>query len=283
MQQLSQAGQQAVTNIAERHGFSVDAVMQMLDSVVRGNGSMAQFNHGEFAGSGQWMRGGMTMVSDMFNNHLKGRVDGLCSELSNLIANQPGLLQAGSFQSQTQGTPIPAVSWGASGGSATGEQAPNGNLFAPPPPDWWGPSLRYPNSTGAQNGARYAYFAQARRLAVELGATVTIYDTLDHQIGGFSQQQSGDGSMTCSSQFGTVSLGSLPVVSINGQAPPYAPSSNQGLASDNNTGSALPDGSANGPPADLLATLQKLADLHIAGMLTAEEFNAKKADLLSRL
>ena len=287
MQQLSQTGQQAITSIAERHGFSVDAVMQMLDAVVRGNGSMAQFNHGEFAGSGHWMRGGMTMVSDMFNSYLKGRVDGLCSELSNLIANQPGLLQAGSFQSQTQGTPMPAVSWGASGGLTTGEPAPTGNLFAPPPPDWWGSSLRYPNSTGAQNGARYAYFAQARRLAVELGATVTIYDTLDHQIGGFSQQQPGNGSMTCSSQFGTVSLSSLPVVSINGQAPiqapPYAPGSNQGRASDNNTGSALPYGSASGPPADLLATLQKLADLHGAGVLTDEEFSAKKADLLSRL
>ena len=283
MQQLSQAGQQAITSIAQRHGFSVDAVMSMLDAVVRGNGSMAQFNHGEFAGSGQWMRGGMTMVSDMFNNYLKGRVDGLCSELSNLVANQPGLLQAGSFQSQTQGAPTPAVSWGASGG----EHAPSGNLFAPPPPDWWGPSLRHPNSTGAQNGARYAYFAQARRLAVEVGGTVTIYDTLDHQIGGFSQQQSSDGTMSCSSQYGTVSLGSLPVVSINGQAPVQVPApapwSNQGYASSNNTGPDPAYSAASGPPAEVLATLQKLADLHGAGVLTAEEFSAKKADLLSRL
>ena len=286
MQQLSQAGQQAITSIAQRHGFSVDAVMSMLDAVVRGNGSMAQFSHGEFAGSGQWMRGGMTMVSDMFNNFLKGRVDGLCSELSNLVANQPGLLQAGSFQSQTQGAPMPAVGWGASGGSPAGEQAPSGNLFAPPPPDWWGSSLRHPNSTGAQNGARYAYFAQARRLAVEVGGAVTIYDTLDHQIGGFSQQQSSDGTMTCSSQYGTVSLGSLPVVSINGQPPVQVPApvpwSNQGYASGN-TGSALAYSAASGPPADVLATVQKLAELHSAGVLTAEEFSAKKADLLSRL
>jgi hypothetical protein len=275
MQQLSPAGQQAISHIAQRHGFSTDAVMHMLDAVVRGNGGMAQFSHGEFAGSGQWMRGGMTMVSDMFNNYLKGRVDGLCSELSNLVASQPGLLQAGSFQSQTQGAPMPAVSWGAPSGSASGEPAPSGNLFAPPPPDWWGPGLRYPNSTGAQNGARYAYFGQAHRLAVEVGGTVTIYDTLDHQIGGFSQQQSGDGTMSCSSQYGTVSLASLPVVSINGQAPMQAPApwSNQGPSSDNNTGSQ----------ADVLATLQKLADLHSAGVLTADEFSAKKADLLSRL
>lgn len=282
MQQLSQAGQQAIVSMAQRHGFSVDAVMHMLDAVVRGNGSMAQFNHGEFSGSGQWMRGGMTMVSDMFNNYLKGRVDGLCSELSNLVANQPGLLQAGSFQSQTQGAPMPAVSWGAPDGSTAGEQTFSGNLFAPPPPDWWGPSLRYPNSTGAQNGARYAYFAQARRLAVELGGTVTIYDTLDHQIGGFSQQ-SGDGTMTCSSQFGTVPLSSLPVVSVNGQAPIQTPPPNHGHASDSSTAAAMQSGTVGGSPVDLLATLQKLADLHSAGVLTAEEFSAKKADLLARL
>lgn len=287
MQQLSQVGQQAIAGIAQRHGFSVDAVMHMLDAVVRGNGSMAQFNHGEFAGSGQWMRGGMTMVSDMFNNYLKGRVDNLCNELSGLVANQPGMLQTGSFQSQTQGAPMPAVSWGLSGGSSAGEPVPSGNLFAPPPPDWWGPSLRYPNSTGAQNGARYAYFAQARRLAVEFGGTVTIYDTLDHQIGGFSQQQSGDGTMTCSSQFGTVSLSSLPVVSVNGQAPlqapPPTPGSDQGRASYNNTASVVPYGATSGLPADPMTTLQKLADLHSAGVLTAEEFSAKKAELLSRL
>ena len=287
MRQLSSAGQQVINDIAQRHGFSVDATLSMLDSVINGNGSMAQFNHPEFAGSGQWMRGGMTMVSDMFNNYLKGRVDGLCSELSNLVANQPGLLQAGSFQSQTQGAPMPAVSWGPSGGSPAGEQAPSGNLFAPPPPDWWGSSLRHPNSTGAQNGARYAYFAQARRLAVEVGGTVTIYDTLDHQIGGFSQQQSSDGTMTCSSQYGTVSLGSLPVVSINGQPPVQVPApapwSNQGYASGNNIESALAYSAASGPPADVLATLQKLADLHSSGVLTADEFSAKKADLLSRL
>ena len=103
MRQLSASGQQLVNDIAHRHGFSVDATLTMLDAVINGNGGMAQFSHPEFAGSGQWMRGGMTMVSDMFNSNLKGRVDGLCSELSNLIANQPDLVRSGSFQSQSQG------------------------------------------------------------------------------------------------------------------------------------------------------------------------------------
>src|SRR5450432_2415384 len=103
MRQLSPAGQQAINDIAQRHGFGVDATLSMLDAVINGSGSMAQFNHPELAGSRQWMQGGMIMVSDMFNNHLKGRVDALCSELSRLLANQPDLVRSGSFQSQSQG------------------------------------------------------------------------------------------------------------------------------------------------------------------------------------
>ena len=38
----------------------------MLESVINGNGSVAQFSHAEFSGSGEWMRGGMVMVSEFF-------------------------------------------------------------------------------------------------------------------------------------------------------------------------------------------------------------------------
>lgn len=164
-----------------------------------------------------------------------------------------------------------------------------GSLFAPPPPDGWGPSLGHPTSSGAQNGARYAYFARARRLAVEVGGTVTIYGALDHQIGGFSQRQSGDGAMSCARKYRPVSLASLPVVSINGQAPLQAPApapapgSNPDWTSANNAAPPMTNNAAFAPPADLLSTLQKLADLHNAGVLTADEFSARKADLLSRL
>src|ERR1700722_20023497 len=103
MRQLSPTGEQAVNDLASRHGFSFEAVTSMLDAVANGNGGMAQFSHPEFGGSGQWMRGGMTMIGDMFNNSLKGRVDALCFELSGLIASQPGLIRTGSFQSQFQG------------------------------------------------------------------------------------------------------------------------------------------------------------------------------------
>jgi hypothetical protein len=104
MRQLSPTGKQAISDLAQRHGFSSDAVLSMLQSVINRHGSMAQFSHPEFGGSGQWMGGGMIMVSDMFNNLLKGRIDALCMELSGLVANEPTLIACGSSQSQSQGS-----------------------------------------------------------------------------------------------------------------------------------------------------------------------------------
>lgn len=101
MRQLSAAGQQLISSIAQRHGFTANGRLSLLDAEINGNGSMAQFSHPDFSGSGQWMRGGMTLVSDMFNNHLKGRVDGLCSDLPKLVANQQDLVRSGCFQSQS--------------------------------------------------------------------------------------------------------------------------------------------------------------------------------------
>jgi hypothetical protein len=65
MPQLSTAGQRAINDLAQRHGFSSDAVLSMLQSVINGHGSMVQFSHPQFGGSGQWMHGGMIMISDM--------------------------------------------------------------------------------------------------------------------------------------------------------------------------------------------------------------------------
>lgn len=291
MQQLSPAGQQAINDVAQRHGFSFDAVATMLDAVIQGNGSMAQFNHVEFSGSGQWMSGGMTMVSDMFNHHLKGRVDSLCAELSNLVANQPGLVQQGSFQSQSQNGGG-AGTWQSQAHGSGGYVDPNAagqgasSLFVPAGPDWWGPDLRWPNSTGAQNNVRYAYFAQARRLAIEAGGRVTVYDTLDHQIGGFSQQQGGSGSLGFNSQYGLVDVGSLPVVSVDGMAPlqPVQPPVAWQAPQPSNQFSAISAPSGNAASeADIFATLERLADLCNKGVLTQTEYQAKKAELLARL
>ena len=286
MPPLSPAGQQAINDLAQRHGFSPAAVLHMFEAIINGGGGMAQFNHPEFGGSGQWMQGGMIMLSDMFNNYLKGRVDQLCGDLSNLMTNQPDLLRSGSFQSQSQGGGSPQTQ----SHYSDGQQQQNGygpvgpvSLFVPPPggsSDWWGASLRWPNSTGAQNGVRYAYFAQARRLAIEVNGRVTIYDTLDHQIGGFSQQQSCGGSLTFSSQYGLVDVASLPVVSVDGVAPqsPVMPPAAASAPAPQQAFSGTP---ADG--ADIFATLERLAQLHAKGIVSDDEFSAKKAELLSRL
>ena len=220
MQQFTPQGQQFIQDLAQRYHVSSDAVVNMVYAVMNGNGTMAQFSHPDLGGSGQWMTGGMTMVGDMFNNHLKGRVDSLCSELSRLILNQPDLMRTGSFQSQTQNGNTSYNSFG----SHSSENTNPNSLFvqAPAQANWWGPDLKWPNSSGGQNGMRYAWFSQARRLAMEVNGQVIIYDTLDHHIGGVSQQQSGGYSVTFSSQFGYVDVSSLPVISING-LPPLAP------------------------------------------------------------
>jgi hypothetical protein len=304
MKQLSNRGQQAVNDVAQRHGFSPQAVTNMLESVIHGNGSMAQFNHPEFSGSGQWMRGGMTMVSDMFNGQLKGRVDALCSELSRLVASQPELLRTGSFQSQNQGDQQQTSHAGGPYQDANAPMNPTASLFAAPAPgvspDWWPSDLRWPNSTGAQNGVRYAYFAQARRLAIEVNGSVTVYDTQDHQLGGFSQQQSYGSSVTFSSPYGQVDVTRLPVISVNGvpqnangfnpahsATPEFVPGNLPASESPApvRLQPQLQDRPGNPAPgdADIFLMIEKLADLRSRAIISDEDFNTKKTELLARL
>ena len=254
LQRLTDQGRQKIIDLARRHGISTDAVMSMLQSVVNGNGTMAQFSIPELGGGGQWMQGGMTMVGDMFNCGLKSKVDGLCNELSQLLAQQPFVPPPQSNQPQWQG-----------GHGAGGS--------------WWPADLGSPNGSGGQNNARYAYFSNARRLAVDLNGNVTVYDTLDHRIGGVSQQQGSGGSLTLTSQYGTVDVASLPVVSVNGLSPQsYAPNYAPRYAP-----SSQPPVAENFQEADIFAKIERLADLQAKGILSAEEFAAKKSELLSRL
>lgn len=294
MQNLSPEGMRIANDLAQRHGFSVDAISHMMIAVLNGSGSMAQFSHSEFAGAGQWMRGGMLMLGDMFNNQLKNRVDSLCYEISELLANQPGLIQSGSFQSQSQG--------GTNGQSqSSGNFIPTSNdsnlpsLFEPDPNmHWWPESMGSPAAVGSQNNVGYAYFPQTRRLAVKTGDQVWVYDTQDHQIGGFSQQQGIGGSIVFTSQFGTVNLSTLPVVARNGQnvsapehmptrssapdlAPPFDPSMTPIAPND------AQQPHEGGQPSEILDAVERLGELYEKGILTNEEFTLKKHELLERL
>jgi hypothetical protein len=295
MKQLTPEGQQIINNIAQRYNFSSDAVFSMLQSVIKGNGSMAQFNHREFGGSGQWMKGGMIMLGDMFNNGLKNSVGGLCQELSTLIANQPGLIQSGSFQSQSQGNQQQNNFGGGYSNNNGGQQQQNGSgpvgavsLFVPPPAgssgNWWPAGLQNPNSTGAQNNVRYAYFATINRLAIDINGQVTLYDTLNHHIGGFSQQQSTGGSVTFTSQFGLVDVKNLPIISIDNvpvQKPLQAPSAPAPVYTQANSVSTS-SGNQN-QEADIFGAIEKLAALKDKGILSDSEYSTKKAELLARL
>jgi hypothetical protein len=285
MQPLTHEGQEQLRSIAQRYGVSVDAASSMLESLVRGNGSMAQFNHPELGGYGQWMRGGMTMVGDMFNNGLKSLVDGLCNDLSRLLDNNPfqplpastgnDWQTQGSTQSQHQGTGMGALAWS-------------------PIPSWWPAELGQPNSSGSQNNMRYAYFAAPRRLAIEQNGQVTVYDTLNHQIGGVSQQQSGGYSVSFTSQLGGVDLSQLPVVSGNApQAPQALGSYDQSSQSEyaergnssyqqNNPPPQRAQGSSESE-SDIFEKIERLAALRQKGVLSDDEFNAKKAELLARI
>ncbi len=250
-QPLTPQGQNIINDIANRYGLSFDSAVSMLVSVNNGGGTMAQFSCPEL-GSGQWMRGGMTMVSDMFNHGLKATVNNLCGELSNALANNQ------IFQPAPQG--------GSGGGY--------GN-------NWWPGDLGSPSSSGSQNNVRYAFFPQTRRLAVQRDGQVTVFDTQDHQISGVSQQQGGGSSLTFSSQYGTVSSLSLPLVS----GPGLQQESGNNFASPQQSSQPQPSPQSGGGQnsGDVMGMLEKLGQLRDAGILTDDEFQAKKRELLSRL
>jgi len=275
MQELTPEGQRTLQDIARRHGVSADAVLTLLRALVAGQGVMAQFSHPELGGMGQWSQGGMTMVGDMFNQGLRARVDALCTELASVLRSQPSLAMAIPSQSQSQ-----SQSSGSAGVSlfVAGTGSPAGA--------WWPAELGSPSSVGAQNDLRYAVFPTTHRLAIERAGRVTLYDTGDHVISGISQQQSGDQSLTFTSQRGVVRVADLPVV--QGEGLRSVPSAEVKKPEPQPTPATASQAAVSPPPSaegsgNLLATLERLAELHQKGVLTEEEFTAKKAELLSRI
>jgi hypothetical protein len=77
-------------------------------------------------------------------------------------------------------------------------------------PKWWPEDLGEPSSSGGQNDIRYAFFPEARRLAIKQDGNVTVYDSGDHRIGGVSQQQGG--ALAFSGQNGDVKVDELRTV-----------------------------------------------------------------------
>ena len=307
MQQLTEEGRRVVDDVAQRHGFSSEAVTRMLSAVAAGNGTQAQFNDMEFGGMGQWSSGGMLMIGDMFNDQLKGRVGALCQELSGLIQAQPLFAPPAQSQTQSQGGGWQGQG---NGGQAqmqgSGQQQSQGGITGSSlfvagtgTNDWWPADLGAAGSVGAQNNLRYAYFPSANRLAIDVNGQVTVYDTGGHQIGGFSQQQGGDQSLLFTSQFGLVRVADLPIVPGPGAAiGGGVQTSSAGFGSNTEqvqtkngeqagagvASSVMPAvGTRPVPTEEIFSLIEKLADLHAKGILTDSEFETKKAELLSRL
>ncbi|MEL6061631.1 MULTISPECIES: SHOCT domain-containing protein [unclassified Methylobacterium] len=226
-------------SVADRHGVSLDAVRHLVRALECGHGTMAQFDHPDLGGMGQWFSGGMVMIGRMFDNALKARVDALCTELAATL-------------------PVSGFSE-----TAPAERRGGG--------EWWPADLGSPASTGSQNGMRYAYFPESRRLAVESGSGVALYDTAEHRITGVSQS---NGSLGFTGPAGAVDLARLRRIEAEAAAP------RQADPAQAPTPTPAPE---NAPPVDVLATIERLADLHARGVLTDREFSDKKAELLARL
>jgi hypothetical protein len=299
----------AIFEIAQRHGLSREAVLAMLFALHAGGGTMAQFSIPELGGSGQWMQGGMTMVGgNMFDNALRARVDALCSELAQLLATS-SVFPPSMFTSA----------------------------------NWWPANLGVPSAVGGQNDVRYAIFPSTRRLAIQINGVTKVFDTGEHHIGGVQQQQQGGGygSVGFTSQLGTFGVSSLSELGTqrvaetpaaapaprsqqqqyqspvapqyqspvapqyqsqyqSGPAPQFAPmfSGAEGRHSQTQapepasgpapqfapqTQAPEPASGASGDPAAIVAAIESLAGLHQRGVLSDEEFAAKKAELLGRL
>ena len=166
-----------IEELAAKHGVSPGAVENLAAAMVDAGGAGAQFSHPELGGMGQWMPSGMLMIGDMFNHQLKAKVDHLCRDVAQKLSSRP----------------LSAVH----------------ESVRPSSSAWWPAELGSPASTGSQNEMRYAFFPQAHRLAIFSEGALALYDTGEHRITGFSQQQASTGTLAFTSPEGAVPLSKL--------------------------------------------------------------------------
>jgi hypothetical protein len=152
--------------------------------------------------------------------------------------------------------------------------------------NWWPADLGVPSSAGGQNDARYAIFPSTRRLATQINGVTKVYDTGDHRIGGVQQQQGGrHGSVTFTSQLGTFDVSALHELGAQRMAdtPAAAPAPAEPPAPPPATGSPVSHSETPDDTNAIISAIESLAGLHQRGILSDEEFAAKKTELLGRL
>jgi hypothetical protein len=195
-----------IEQLSGRYGVNEYAVRGIWRALERSGGRSAQFSHPELGGYGQWMPG-IIQIGDMTNDSLRDRVASICQELSDYYSSQQGGMPISSPQvapilQQHTMKPMQPMS----------PMKPMEPMKAPT--RWWPEEFgENTNAAGGQNEMRYAFFAEKRRLIVETGSGVKIYDTGDHCISGVQQHQHGDQKeVTFTSQHGKVNLAELPRV-----------------------------------------------------------------------
>jgi hypothetical protein len=186
---MGEADCDLISRLAKRHSVSPAAVQVVLSALRSGGGRMAQFSHPDFGGMSQWSPG-MSMVGDMFNTQLKTKLDALCSDIAEHLDSSPG---GGGARSGSDD-----VSYRSMSGSA----------------DWWPAGLGRPGAVGAQNNLRYAVFPESRRLIIDDRGSISVYDTGAHRIFGIAQAQSGNRTLSFTSQDGLVKVADLTKIAV---------------------------------------------------------------------
>ncbi len=239
-----------IKETALQYNLSIRTVEELARAIIHGNGTMAQFNLQELGGSGQWMKGGMTMVGDMFNNNLKAKVDQVCTTIANKIRSEVF------FEISKKN---------------------NDELDASPVTEEWPAIFGKPTTSGSQNNMRYAFFPSVKRLIIDQDGKRTIYDTKQHTISGVSQQQGLRNTMAFQSQTGTVKLEDFDIISLPEKAekPETKEAAKAESVSENISGEMKDN--------DVFKTIEKLGQLFKNGLITEKEYLDKKTELLTRI
>lgn len=279
MKTLTTDGQRKVSDLANRYHVQPATVESLLHAIIQGNGTMAQFNVPELGGQGQWMKGGMTMVGDMFNTTIKSTVEKLSGELAELVAThvlfddtEENAVRGLSAHAENATSPDSSdpTQFNHSGRTQYDSNQQSASS--------WPAIFGNPTASGSQNNVSYAYFAPVRRLVIEDGGKRTIYDTKHHQITGISQQQGSENSYRFTSQDGPVDLSSLQRVSDPDAPRQSTPEMPYDVTS---TGDFRVEDKS--PEDIVMATIEKLNILFERGQISEEEFRQKKKELLERL
>ena len=276
MQKLTEQGRQRINDLAQHYRVSTDAVMALLQALVNGNGTMAQFSHPELGGSGQWLQGGMTMVGDMFDHGLKAKVDGLCTELSQILGQQPFVPSPRSSQSQSPGGQQQQQQ-GGSGGPGMVGGGPAVSLFVPAAREFrqlvaGGPGFPERDRFPEQHSLRLL-----RQLAAAGRGDPWARDRLRHARPPDRRRLAAAGGRSLAHL--RQSIRDRPCRELARRLHRWRSPERPGTASDASRAVPRRAGSGNG----YICKDRAVGRIGCKGILSQEEFNAKKSELLSRL